>query len=122
MAAISVAPERRRKCIVFRRDGGVSFSVMNSRKREGGLTGEEKRIVKALLSTGARNQDIQALVNTGRGATINGARITGVKKDQSIRPARRRRFCSTKGENNHMTGKLALVYMTMSDLSAPARR
>jgi len=47
---------------------------MNSRKREGGLTGEEKRIVKALLSTGARNQDIQALVNTGRGATINGAR------------------------------------------------
>ena len=93
---------------------------MNSRKREGGLTGEEKRIVKALLSTGARDQDIQALVNTGRGATINGARITGVKKDQS--PARRRRFCSTKGENNHMTGKLALVYMTMSDLSAPARR
>jgi len=34
------------------RDGRVSFSVMNSRKREGGLTGEEKRIVKALLSQG----------------------------------------------------------------------
>ena len=60
---------------------------MNTRRREGGLTGEEKRIVKALLAAGMRNQDIQALVNTGRDATINGARITGVKRDQSVRPA-----------------------------------
>ena len=56
-------------------------------KKEGGLSNEEKRIVKALLSEGWRNQDIQALVNIGRGATINGARITGVKKDGSIKPA-----------------------------------
>ncbi len=45
------------------------------------LTGEEKRIVKALLAKGWRNQDIQALINTGRSATINGGRITGVKKN-----------------------------------------
>lgn len=45
------------------------------------LTAEEKRVVKALLADGWRNQDIQALVNTGRKATINGGRITGVKQD-----------------------------------------
>jgi uncharacterized protein DUF3644 len=60
---------------------------MNTRKREGGLNVEEKRIVKALLAEGMRNQDIQALVNTGRNATINSARITGVKHDQNIKPA-----------------------------------
>ena len=56
-------------------------------KKEGGLSNEEKRIVKALLADGWRNQDIQALVNTGRVATINSARITGVKKDDNIKPA-----------------------------------
>jgi hypothetical protein len=60
---------------------------MKSRRREGGLTAEEKRIVKALLSQGMRNQDIQSLINTGRNATTNAARITGVKQDQSIKPA-----------------------------------
>jgi hypothetical protein len=57
------------------------------RRREGGLTEEEKQVVKALLADGWRNQDIQALVNLGRIATINSARITGVKKDQQIKPA-----------------------------------
>jgi hypothetical protein len=51
------------------------------RKKQGGLTEEEKPIVKALLAKGWRNQDIQALVNTGREATINSGRITGVKQD-----------------------------------------
>jgi hypothetical protein len=60
---------------------------MAIRRREGGLKGDEKRIVKALLAEGMRNQDIQALVNTGRSATINSARITGVKKDGNIKPA-----------------------------------
>jgi hypothetical protein len=69
------------------RVGKTRGFIMNTRKREDGLTTEEKRIVKALLAAGMRNQDIQALVNTGRDATINGARVTGVKKDQSIRPA-----------------------------------
>lgn len=45
------------------------------------LTNDEKRAVKALLAKGWRNQDIQALVNIGRKATINSGRITGVKKN-----------------------------------------
>ena len=60
---------------------------MARRQREGGLTSEEKRIVKALLADRWRNQDIQALVNLGRSATINSARITGVKQDDNIQPA-----------------------------------
>jgi len=47
------------------------------------LTQDEKRIVKALLAKGWRNQDIQALINVGRKATVNGGRITGVKKNAS---------------------------------------
>ncbi len=57
---------------------------MISRKKHGGLTKEEKPIVKALLAKGWRNQDIQSLVNTGREATINSGRITGVKQNNSI--------------------------------------
>lgn len=54
---------------------------MGDRKKEGALTKDEKRIVKALLNAKWRNQDIQALVNIGRAATVNSARITEVKKD-----------------------------------------
>lgn len=57
------------------------------RKKQGSLTEEEKPIVKALLAKGYRNQDIQALINIGREATINSARITGVKNDTNISPA-----------------------------------
>ncbi len=57
---------------------------MVARKRQGGLTEEEKPVVKALLAKGWRNQDIQALVNIGREATVNSARITGVKQDAAI--------------------------------------
>ena len=39
-------------------------------------------IVKALLNKGRRNQDIQALINLGRPATINSARITEVKQNK----------------------------------------
>ena len=60
---------------------------MAHRSRQGSLTLEEKRVVKALLGQGKRNQDIQALVNSGRKATINSARITGVKRDAKISPA-----------------------------------
>ncbi|MFT8736384.1 MAG: DUF3644 domain-containing protein [Zymomonas mobilis] len=55
-----------------------------AKNRKGSLKHDEKRIIKALLSQGWRNQDIQALVNIGRKYTINGARITEVKKDDSI--------------------------------------
>lgn len=54
---------------------------MVTRKREGTLTSDEKLIAKALLNKGWRNQDIQALVNIGRVATINSGRITEVKKN-----------------------------------------
>ena len=57
------------------------------RRPEGALTDDEKRIVKGLLASGERNQDIQALVNLGREATINSARITEVKQDDGVAPA-----------------------------------
>lgn len=56
---------------------------MVGRQRDGALTAEEKRAVKALLTEGMRNQDIQDLVNRGRRATINSARITEVKHDDT---------------------------------------
>ena len=40
------------------------------------LTANEKAIVKSLLNAGERNQDIHALVNVGREATVNFGRIT----------------------------------------------
>ena len=51
------------------------------------LTDLEKGVVKALLNKGERNQDVHALINSGRAATINSGRITGIKKDKSILPA-----------------------------------
>ncbi len=51
------------------------------------LTGEEKRVVKALLADGMRNQDIHALINYERPATVNFGRIAGVKRDSTIAPA-----------------------------------
>lgn len=60
---------------------------MVTHKPEGSLTEEEKTIIKGLLQEGWRNQDIQALVNIGRQATINSARITEVKQDIDIIPA-----------------------------------
>jgi len=52
-----------------------------SKKASGNLDDYEKTIVKALLEKKYRNQDIQYLVNIGREATINSARITEVKKN-----------------------------------------
>jgi len=40
---------------------------MAKRNKKGALTAEEKRIAKVLLAKGYRNQDIQALINIGRG-------------------------------------------------------
>jgi hypothetical protein len=57
------------------------------RKPEGRLTASEAEVVKALLARGWRNQDIQALVNVGRSATINSARVTEVKQRVGIKPA-----------------------------------
>lgn len=45
------------------------------------LTEEERKVIKALLAKGEKNQTILALINTNRKASVNGGRITGVKKD-----------------------------------------
>lgn len=55
--------------------------MANRRNKAGALSPDEKRIVKGLLDKGWRNQDIQALVNIERKATINSARISEVKND-----------------------------------------
>jgi hypothetical protein len=47
------------------------------------LTDEEKRVIKALIAEGMRNQDTHALINYGRTPTINFGRIAGVK-DESV--------------------------------------
>lgn len=56
-------------------------------KKPTALTDEEKRVVKALLAEGMRNQDIHALINYERSATVNFGRIAGVKKNDKITPA-----------------------------------
>jgi hypothetical protein len=60
---------------------------MAAKPRPSTLTDTEKAVIKALLENGWRNQDIQALINTGRPATINSGRITGIKKDGTVQPA-----------------------------------
>lgn len=57
---------------------------MKKKKTEGRLSKDEAAVVKALLARGWRNQDIQALVNIGRPATINSARITEVKQNRNL--------------------------------------
>jgi len=77
------------------------------RKREGSLTKEEKRIVKALLARGWRNQDIQALININRVATINSARVTEVKGNNNIKAASNERtdfFIKKKKSFDPQTG------------------
>jgi hypothetical protein len=79
----------KRRITAHSSDFGIKWRAvrMPIRKRQGALTDDEKRIVKALLDDDWRNQDIQALVNESRAATVNSARITGVKQDASIVPA-----------------------------------
>ena len=60
---------------------------MSYKNKDGSLTENEKSIIKKMLSNGMRNQDIQALVNINRNSTINSARITEVKNDNSIKEA-----------------------------------
>lgn len=63
------------------------FDIIESNKAslsKGSLTDDEKSITKNLLSRKWRNQNIQYLLNKGRKATVNSARITEVKQDSSI--------------------------------------
>lgn len=65
--------------------GGVSVSGFEQGKT-GGLTKQEKAVVKKLCLEGKTNQDIQAFINFGRLATVNFARIAQVKSDKSQKP------------------------------------
>lgn len=71
------------------------------------LTSIEKSVVKALLNEGWRNQDVQALINTGRPASINFGRISGVKADGAVVPATKQQveaFRHKKLLFDHVTG------------------
>jgi hypothetical protein len=71
------------------------------------LTSIEKSVIKALLNEGWRNQDIQALINTGRSASINFGRIAGIKADGMIVPATKQQvdaFRQKKLLFDHITG------------------
>jgi hypothetical protein len=76
-------------------------------KSKTALTPLEKSVIKALLKDGWRNQDIQALVNTGRSASINFGRISGVKADSSIIPANKQKTDAYQQKKllfDHVTG------------------
>ncbi|PZW41363.1 hypothetical protein C8P66_12171 [Humitalea rosea] len=71
------------------------------------LTPLEKSVIKALINDGWRNQDIQTLINTGRVASINFGRISGVKKATNIIPATKQQvdiFRHKKLLFDHITG------------------
>jgi Protein of unknown function (DUF3644) len=71
------------------------------------LTLTEKSVIKALLAQSWRNQDIQALINTGRPASINFGRISGIKADQSIAPATKQQVDAFRRKKllfDHVTG------------------
>ena len=80
---------------------------MAKKPSQSALTPTEKSVIKALLAEGWRNQDIQTLINTGRRASINFGRISGIKADQSIAPATKQQvdaFQCKKLLFDHVTG------------------
>lgn len=71
------------------------------------LTSAEKAVIKALLNDGWRGQDVQALINNGRGASVNSGRISTIKADNSIVPADRRQVDAFRRKKllfDHVTG------------------
>jgi hypothetical protein len=71
------------------------------------LTPIEKSVIKALVSDGWRNQDIQVLINTGRPASINFGRIAGIKADHTVVPATKQQVDSFRHKKllfDHVTG------------------
>lgn len=80
---------------------------MKKKDSKTSLTSIEKSVIKALIISGWRNQDIQTLVNTGRPASINFGRISGVKNDKTIIPATKQQveaFQHKKLLFDHVTG------------------
>lgn len=71
------------------------------------LTSTEKAVIKALLNDGWRGQDVQALINTGRAASVNSGRISAIKANNSIVPANKQQveaFRKRKLMFDHVTG------------------
>ncbi len=71
------------------------------------LTAAEKAVIKALLNDGWRGQDVQALINTGRAASINSGRISAIKANDAIAPAtgpQVEAFRQKKLQFDHVTG------------------
>ncbi len=71
------------------------------------LTPVEKAVIKALLNDGWRGQDVQALINTGRAASINSGRISAIKANAAIVPATKPQveaFRQKKLLFDHVTG------------------
>lgn len=80
---------------------------MAKKQSKSALTPLEKSVIKALLDDGWRNQDIQTLINTGRPASVNFGRISGIKADGTIVPATKQQvesFQSKKLLFDHVTG------------------
>jgi hypothetical protein len=80
---------------------------MAKKQSKTALTPLEKSVIKALLNDGWRNQDIQALINTGRPASVNFGRISGIKADNAIMPAIKQQveaFRQKKLLFDHVTG------------------
>src|SRR5215207_9065839 len=80
------------------------------------LTALEKRIIKALIAKGWKNQDINAFINAGRPTAVNFGRISGIKKDAKQQAAsdgeveffliRRRAYDSQTGLNRYEDERL----------------
>ncbi len=64
-----------------------NISPNRKKLKDGGLTKIEKPLVKVLLQKGYRAQDIVHILNQGRKATVNLARISELRDDNSITPA-----------------------------------
>ena len=80
---------------------------MAKKQSKTALTPLEKSVIKALLSNGWRSQDIQVLINTGRPASINFGRISGIKADIAVVVATKQQveaFRHKKLLFDHVTG------------------
>ena len=80
---------------------------MTNKPSKSTLTANEKAVIKALLNDGWRNQDVQALINVGRAASINFGRISAIKKSATIEPASKlqvENFRHKKVLFDHLTG------------------
>jgi hypothetical protein len=80
---------------------------MAKKSSKSSLTPTEKSVIKALLNEGWRNQDIQALINVGRAASINFGRISTIKSNDTIVPASKSQveaFRQKKLLFDHVTG------------------